>query len=151
MPSPLPTPWLLSQHAAPRDRSLTCGLTVRGSKLHQPIGYARNFPGKTSRKPKFTANANQSNENVTYARVAGTEVCACHRGNKILPPRKLIFNTPEFEFYQIYKLYMFPFFYIFFGYYPLPSAFMYHTWCKHQVILLAEKRFRRKKFYHCGN
>jgi len=42
----------------------------------------------------FTANANQSNASVTRARVASTEVCACHRG------KKLIFNNVEIDFYH---------------------------------------------------
>ena len=42
----------------------------------------------------FTANASQSNESVTCARVAGTEVCGCHGG------RKLIFTTVEIDFYH---------------------------------------------------
>ena len=46
---------------------------------------------------RFTANANQSNESVTCAYVADTEVCACHRGeNSFLPTWKLIFTTLEF-------------------------------------------------------
>jgi len=61
----------------------------------------------------FTANANQSYESVTCARVASTEVCACHRGknlifyhrgNWFLPPWililqwKLIFTAVEIAF-----------------------------------------------------
>ena len=50
----------------PRDRTFTFRLTVRGSKPHQPIGYARAiFRVRLSENPKFTANANQSNESVT--------------------------------------------------------------------------------------
>ena len=45
---------------------------------------------------RFTANANQSNESVTCAHVADTEVCACHRGeNLFLAMWKLIFTTLE--------------------------------------------------------
>jgi len=44
-------------------------------------------------KQSFTANANQSNVSVTCAHVAGTEVCACHRGEK------LIFSNVEIDFY----------------------------------------------------
>jgi len=74
MPSPLPTPWFLSQHAAPWDRTLTFGLTVRAIQTAPTTWVrARNFPGKTFRKQKFTANAKQSNENVTCARAAGTK------------------------------------------------------------------------------
>jgi len=51
---------------------------------------------------EFTANADQSNESVTCAHVAGTEVCACHRGEKFiftkcgnwfLPPRSFTANA----------------------------------------------------------
>ena len=104
MPSPSPT-CLNMQH-------LGIGLWPLASQYAVPnrtnqLG-TRNFPGKTSKKKqKFTANANQWNENAISARVPGTEVCACHSGikfyhsgNRFLPPRKLIFNTPEFEFYH---------------------------------------------------
>jgi len=33
--------------------------------------------------PLFTANVNQSNESVTCAHVADTEVCACHKGKRV--------------------------------------------------------------------
>ena len=38
---------------------------------------------KNEFSPLFTANANQPNESVTCAHVAGTEVCACHRGKLV--------------------------------------------------------------------
>ena len=72
----------------------------------QPIRYARarNFPGTTASKTSFTANANQSNESVTSASVAGTEICACHRGeNTFLPPWKLIFTTVENCFFYHHR------------------------------------------------
>jgi len=50
--------------------------------------------GKTCHGTSFTANASQSNESVVCARVAGTEVCGCHGG------RKLIFTTVEINFYH---------------------------------------------------
>jgi len=56
-------------------------------------------------RTSFTANANQSNESASCARVASTEVCGCHRGfflppcKLILPPWKLIFTTVEIDFY----------------------------------------------------
>ena len=56
----------------------------------------KKFPGRAAHQTRFTANANQSNH-VACAHVAGTEVCACHRGeNSFLPPWKLIFTTLEF-------------------------------------------------------
>ena len=59
---------------------LSFRLTIRGFKLHQPIRYARAiFRVRVPTKTSFTANANQSNESVTRARVASTEVCVCHR------------------------------------------------------------------------
>ena len=61
-----------------------------------------NKPAKTS----FTANANQSNESITPARVAGTEIARVTGKKKIdfttvenwfLPPLKLVFVTVEIE------------------------------------------------------
>jgi len=43
-------------------------------------------------RTSFTANASQSNESITCARVADTEVCGCNRR------RKLIFTTVEIDF-----------------------------------------------------
>jgi len=43
---------------------------------------------------RFTANASQLNESDTCAREAGTEVCGCDVG------RKLIFTTEEIDFYH---------------------------------------------------
>ena len=55
------------------------------------------LPTKTS----FTANANQSNESVTRARVASTDNCAWHgRKNWFLPPWKLVFTTMEIDYYH---------------------------------------------------
>ena len=41
------------------------------------------FPSMSARQASFTANANQSNESIIHARVAGTEVCGCQKGKKI--------------------------------------------------------------------
>ena len=92
----------------PRDLGIAIRLwpfasryTVPNRTMHQPIRYARNFPGKNCQKKSFTANANQSNESVTRARVASTKVCVCHRELIwFLPPWKLIFNTAKFDFYH---------------------------------------------------
>jgi len=58
-------------------------------------------------RTSFTAHVLQSNASTTCARVAGTDVCGCHRGRKLifttvetfLSPWKLIFNTLEIDFF----------------------------------------------------
>jgi len=46
----------------------------------------------------FTANADQSNENVNCAHVAGTEVCACHSGEKFIFTKRGNWFLPPWSF-----------------------------------------------------
>jgi len=50
--------------------------------------------GKTCSVASFTANASQSNESITCASIADTEVGGCQGG------RKLIFTTVKIDFYH---------------------------------------------------
>ena len=87
-----------NQFSSPVTPANFCaGYACTGNTLIWLVG----IRGKTcsvGRRASFTANASQSNESVTCARVAGTEVCGCHRG------RKLIFTTVEIDFYYRGKL-----------------------------------------------
>ena len=59
------------------------------------------FQIQLSTKTSFTANANQSNESVTRARVASAYICAWYRRkNWFLPPWKLIITKVEIDFYH---------------------------------------------------
>ena len=70
------------------------------------------MPAKSNESvTSFTANASQSNESVTCAHVADTEVCGWHgEENSFLLPWKLIFTTVEKKiFFHPVEIFFYPF------------------------------------------
>ena len=80
---------------------------IRGKTCHTLVWLAgiRGKTCSTANRASFTANANQSNGSVTCARVAGTEVCGCHRGRKLIfyHPGNWFFTIVEIDFYYLGK------------------------------------------------
>jgi len=67
-------------------RGKTCSMAIEQVLPRMPANQmsVTSFTGNVSQSKRalqvFTANASQTNESVTCARVAGTEVCGCHGG-----------------------------------------------------------------------
>ena len=100
-----PASTCLSRPVAPRDRTLD--LSPHSTRFQTAqTNYVRGiFPVRLPTKTGFTTNANQSNESVTRAHVASTEICACHRGKKLIfNTVEIYFTTVEIDFYHRGKI-----------------------------------------------